>query len=563
MIIGSMGPREEYRTLEIRVFAPFAAGGGYPIELDVPGAPRFAGTLQLDRTKLLALDRDPAAYGQLLGRAVFADDALVDGYRQLMAVVQSGGGGLRVHLRLDTPELEALRWERLYHPLNSGWQPLGVTAITPFSRWVPIRDWKRPLPVTERPLRMLAVVASPSDLDAYNLDAIAAAESDALRRTLDGLPDVAVTYLATGTSAPPTLNNIRAALASGYHIVHWVCHGAVTPAGRFLYLEGDGGETDPVEAARLVSSLKALSDPPLLCSLAACESGSRGRQDSHTPLGAALVEEGGVHAAVAMADRVGVDTARLFMEQFYSRLLKHGVVDLAVNEARALVQDTWDWGVPVLFSRLPDNQLLDFPIGRFYSGYLTHADRAFYAAGEALASARAEEHGEQLVRDLERLIKELSKSHKVLVDVASQFRRVGRDPDTFADKFETFYYDFTEYYNGEDWVDEDTSCREIWTLAAKVMPRLAPLMDPATFQQLGQELDLLGNADANLIRQFQTYLDEMNAAVEGIWERLGNGDLDGAIQAKRDFEAQITPSFQRSKEMLSQMSGSITAVAAA
>ena len=31
---------------------------------------------------------------------------------------------------------------------------------------------------------------------------------------------------------------------------------------------------------------------------------------------------------------------------------------MAVNEAHALVQDEWDWGVPVLFMRVPDGRLL-------------------------------------------------------------------------------------------------------------------------------------------------------------------------------------------------------------
>jgi len=36
-------------------------------------------------------------------------------------------------------------------------------------------------------------------------------------------------------------------------------------------------------------------------------------------------------------------------------------VDLAVHEAREVVRERRDWSVPVLFSRLPDNQLFDVP----------------------------------------------------------------------------------------------------------------------------------------------------------------------------------------------------------
>ena len=177
-----------------------------------------------------------------------------------------------------------------------------------------------------------------------------------------------------------------------------------TKAGTVLFLEGDDGKADTVRSDRLIEALKVLKNPPSLCFLAACETAARARTDAFLPLGPALVEDGGIQAAVAMTERVGLRTAQQFSAQFYARLLTHGVIDLAVNEARALVQDEWDWGAPVLFSRLPDNQLIDFPVGRFSHNYLSHTNRAFSMAGEALAAARRD-NSQQVVGDLERLIK--------------------------------------------------------------------------------------------------------------------------------------------------------------
>jgi hypothetical protein len=217
--------------------------------------------------------------------------------------------------------------------------------------------------------------------------------------------------------------------------------------------------------------------------------------------------------------------------------------------------------VPVLLSRLPDNQLLDFPVGRFYVDYLSHADNAF-AAGVALTVARQQDHEQQLVHDLEQLIGELSKSHQVMVDFASAFRRIGQDPTTFAQRFETFYYDFKTHLDGKTWVDEDTSCRKIFELKARILPHLQPpVLDDTTFKQLSEELDRLAVYDQNLLQFFQTYLNAMNTVVEEIWTRLA-GDMQGALSLKRDFEAQITPSFQRSIAMLQAMSTSTTHIAA-
>ena len=573
MLLSNLGSRtdaqdEDSQIIDIRVFASAAAGADYPIELSVVRWRDFpSGVLRLDAatlTELRTLESDPSAYGRVLGAALFADGAVGGPYRETVAAFQARGEELRVRLRLDPLELHAIHWERVYHPVAGAWHPLAVTAATPFSRYIPAQQWDRPLPVTERPLRILAVLASPANLADYSLDAISSAERQALHAALDGLaPEVVATYLETGTANPATLNQIRLKLSDGYQMVHFLCHGTVVPGSSVLYLEREDGTVEAVQADRLVDAFKALAHPPLLCLLAACESATRGRTDGFVPLGPALVEDGGVQAVIAMSDQIGVVTARCFTAQFYTRLLHHGLVDLAVNEARAQIRDQWDWGVPVLFSRLPDNQLIDFPVGRFYADYLAHTDGAFAAAGAALIVARWQEHGQQLVHDLGQLIRELSKSHQVMVGFASAFRRTGQDPATFAQRFETFYYDFKAHYDGQTWVEEETSCRKILELKAQILPHLQPpVLDNATFTQLAAELDMLADSDGHLLQLFRTYLDAMNTVVEEIWAQLGS-DVQGALGRKRDFEAQITPSFQRSKAMLDAMSASTTHIAAA
>jgi hypothetical protein len=60
-----------------------------------------------------------------------------------------------------------------------------------------------------------------------------------------------------------------------------------------------------------------------------------------------------------MQDVVTVETARKFGAAFYGQLLEHGVVDLAVNQARStlLTAGRTDAAVPVLFMRLKSGQL--------------------------------------------------------------------------------------------------------------------------------------------------------------------------------------------------------------
>ena len=563
MINSEIGPREDYTDLLIKIRKPARRGKRYPVSLEIPGWRVFPeARMTLDQDALEALRMDPELYGQSLGKALFKG-AAGKGYGETLAVCQGRGTGLRVRLLLEPEELQGLHWERAYHHLDGEWHPLGSTAVTPFSRYVPSQQWERPQPITERPLSVLVVIASPVDLGEKKLDPILETERQALKDTFARMPDLAPRYLESGTAHPPTLEAVRAALAEGCHMVHFLCHGARTSTGSVILLEDATGAADAVTTERLVGAFKAVQQPPVFAFLTACESAERGRQDGFLPLGPSLVEDGGVQAVIAMTDRVGMDLARAFTGQFYTRLLKHGLVDLAVNEARALVQDRWDWGVPVLFSRLPDNQLIDFPIGGITTSYLAHAGMAFNAVDEAITAARLEEHGQALVDSLEELVQELSKSNAALVKVASNFRRTGMDPENFARAFEFFYYDFKEYYDSQVWLDEQTSCNRILDLRSRILPRLAPILNDTLMAQLRAELDMLSNADNDLIRYFKEYLDQMNAAVEQIYAKLGEGKVAEAVLLKRDFEAQISPSFQRAKALFDRMAGSVHAVSKA
>ena len=358
-VLGRRGRSQDpFVGLEIRLHSA-RSGDGYEADLEVTDRREFPDLpVALDLTHLRSLAADVDAYGLALGQAVFADDACGSAYRETLAVARSANQGLRVRLVVEPPELQEVHWERIYHPFAEGWRPLGTTATTPFSRYVAVRQWDRPAPIDNRPLRILVVISSPTDLDEWRLDAIPTDERAHLHELFDNLPDVEPVYLESGSVAPPTLAEIRKALGDGCDLVHFLCHGSHTDNGTFLYLEDEGGQVDPVQSDRLVELVRATSAPPAFAFLAACETAARSRYDAMAPLGPALVDAGGVHAAVAMTEVVGVDTARVFTTQFYARLMQHGRVDQAVNEARALVQDEWDWGVPVLFMRVPDGRLL-------------------------------------------------------------------------------------------------------------------------------------------------------------------------------------------------------------
>jgi hypothetical protein len=557
MIITGMTARPDFSTAEIRILPPVKAGKPYRAALKVHGWREFSPhSLRLDLARLSGEEEDPQAYGRLLGQKLFTAGGLGADYRETMAVMQSRDEDLHLRLVIEPPELQRLRWERLYHPFKDKWLPLAATADTPLCRWTSGVDWTRPQPVRLRPLNMLVVISSPEGIQQdYSLAPITPAERRLLRQKLNGHADLNITYLESGTDHPPTLNALRGALQQGCHLVHFLCHGALVPAGSVLFLEKDDRSADPITTEKLVECFAEVSEPPLFAFLAACESARFAAGSPFQPVGLELVLRGGLSAALAMFDRVTRETAHTFAGQFYTRLFLHGMVDAAVNEARQLIQERWDWGAPVLFSRLEDSQLIDFPISTIYEGALTHNDNAFVALHSAQQAAR--EQGVSILGEIEALIEELSKSHRLLADLAGDLRRTGRDPAAFAQVFEPYYYDFKDYYDQQTWVEQKSSCRKVHALSAQVMQVVWPYLTPEVGEGLARELEVLGAGDDTLLQFFGEFLDQMDGVVENIWSLIQQGKPNEAVQVKLAFEAQISPTLRRSKETFDQMTGSL------
>lgn len=191
-------------------------------------------------------------------------------------------------------------------------------------------------------------------------------EYQALKDTLKPLEDDRKVQL-TRLEKPCTLANIAAELSNGYHVLHIVCHGLYSPKAqetRLILADSKNNvreERDKDIAEALAARLIEVDDESKLrlVFLASCESGKSSSADAFRGLAPKLVAAG-VPAVVAMQDQVAVETARQFALTFYERLLRHGQIDLATNEARRVVMDAKLPGpvIPVLFLRLRTGELL-------------------------------------------------------------------------------------------------------------------------------------------------------------------------------------------------------------
>jgi hypothetical protein len=305
---------------------------------------------------------------------------------------------------------------------------LAAAADTPFSRYLPINQpWGGV--ITARPIRVLAVISNPSDLaDKYDLPRTdVELEQQTLREAFHfgreaGGAGASLTFL----SSPVTLARLEAELRNGYQVLHFIGHGAFDAKQQraALYLQNEDGTTARVIDADFTGMLDRLASPPQLIVLAACQSAQQSMQAAFGGLGPQLVQIG-VPAVVAMHDNVTVLTARQFGATFYRRMLAHGTVDLALNEARStlVTNGRYDVAVPVLFMRLRD--------GRLWGEAPAQPAPVALAASRSASSLTKDER-ESLERQLQaarenlRLIEERKAEYVLGVDVPLQLEKEER-----------------------------------------------------------------------------------------------------------------------------------------
>jgi CHAT domain-containing protein len=348
---------DTFTDLEIRIFP--REEKGYPVEMILDRHQVFPrGYLSVDVANW-APSGDLARDGQQLFDTLFADAALHDAW--IEARGQAPRRRIQLWIDIGAAELHSLPWELLREEDKL----LSASAETPFSRFLPVKlPWRGA--VEGQTIRVLVAISNPADLQAqYNL-----AQLD-VGREKAALEGVAEEALAQGTEAPYrlelkfleppiTLERLEDALREGCHILHYLGHGAFNARREqaVLYLQDAAGNTRLVRDDELVQMLARQDVRPQLIFLAACQSATRSAADAFRGLGPKLIRAG-VPAVVAMQDYVSIETARKLNGKFYQRLIKHGQVDRAINEARStlLTAGRPDAAVPVLFTRLESCQL--------------------------------------------------------------------------------------------------------------------------------------------------------------------------------------------------------------
>ncbi|HEY5573890.1 MAG TPA: CHAT domain-containing protein, partial [Anaerolineales bacterium] len=209
----------EYADLEIRILEQ--QPGGYPVEITFNNEQQFPrGFLDpafLPWTPGISATED----GERLLNWLLADPALKSSW----AEVRGQQPQRRIRLRIDAtaPELHTLPWELLRDASDGGVaQDLAAAAATPFSRYLAGR-WQPGSPILKRPVRVLVAISAPENIGDYQLAAIdVQQEWEALQAAAAGQTDLQLELLPQ----PCTLSVLEEALKKGYHVLHFIGHGA-------------------------------------------------------------------------------------------------------------------------------------------------------------------------------------------------------------------------------------------------------------------------------------------------------------------------------------------------
>jgi hypothetical protein len=266
-----------------------------------------------------------------------------------------------------------------------------------------------PLPLDEPVVRLLFVVSAPRGLENLGLARIDVDQE--IRRLLSALRDVwqsqrcSVTILPGQSGLSPELRTeletAGCAICGGYatldnigdrvrdqHALHFLGHGQYRGGHGWLVLEKEDGtlrQEKDSDIAAILSNTRVR-----LVFLAACESASRGGEPAADGMAfqglAAMLVEQGIPAVVGMQEQLRIDSAYRLTGEFYRRLfLEHGMVDRALNEARARLyhQKELDWGTPVLTMRIKTGQLaVANPVWTALQAISRHSDYRAFRTGE-------------------------------------------------------------------------------------------------------------------------------------------------------------------------------------
>src|SRR5260221_9793945 len=295
---------------------------------------------------------------QNFGRALF--DALFTGeVRTRYAISQLAAAnldkGLRLRLRIQSPELAALPWEFMYDPGHAKF--ICLSSHSPLVRYLELPQPPQPLSITP-PLRILGMAVGPKDLADLDIER----EKLGVERATKDLKANGLVELIWLQGQ--TWKDLQRAMRGGrWHIFHFIGHGGFnsrTEEG-LIGPMNDAGKAHNLSAKQL-GLLLSDHRPLRLVVLNSCKGAHGSEYDIFSSTASILVQQG-IQAVLAMQYEITDRAAIVLSHAFYEAIADGWPVDAAVAEARKAINleipNTVEWGTPVLYMRSPNGMLFD------------------------------------------------------------------------------------------------------------------------------------------------------------------------------------------------------------
>jgi DNA polymerase III delta prime subunit len=354
----------DYEIFELLVGPRTAQGYPVTITRSPSGEASELSPLDLERSGILAnLHQLQAGAGDALflaelGCCLFESlfpPSIASLYRRSLERARGAGQGLRIHLRLEAPELAGLPWEYLCDKQEDCF--LAVSPETPLVRYVPMPHQAQTMAVRP-PLRVLVVLSSPHGLPTLDVDAEGRLVRDALSSWCEqGRVEVRVLDQAHVVEVNRVMSAFRP------HVFHFVGHGQQDSQGSYVILEDEQGQPQPMGARTFREFFLGIPEARLVV-LNACYLASDRSSGLLAGFAPNLLRRN-LSAVVAMQSPIMDQTALVFTREFYRYLALGCSVEEALTEARRsiLLEEPgagFEWGVPVLFLRAKDGRLFEF-----------------------------------------------------------------------------------------------------------------------------------------------------------------------------------------------------------
>ncbi|MEZ4703293.1 MAG: CHAT domain-containing protein [Rhodothermales bacterium] len=296
-----------------------------------------------------------AAFGKQLFDALLPA-AIRESYRESRVLARVQGKGLRIRLRIETPDAALVPWEFLYDEKDN-FGPLSLSRETLLTRYLELAGAAPALRVAP-PLRILGMVASPADLVQLDVDR----EKRLMEQSVQHLVERGYVHL-TWLEGPSWRDLMQAMRKGPWHVFHFIGHGEFDEATQegAVFFADEAGKTDPLPASKLADLLTDHASLQLVV-LNACEGSRASAHYLFSSTGAVLMQRG-IPSVVAMQYEITDRAAVEFSRTFYDTLADGEPVDVSVTEARKAIsmadRDSAEWGTPVLHMRSPDGRLFD------------------------------------------------------------------------------------------------------------------------------------------------------------------------------------------------------------